>query len=85
MNIGFFLRTAIFFNQTDNNEKKGAVMKRRLSQAIGYLFIPEDSVGQKAPTLVASPARKSFAGVSLKAAFWAGMAVAVALMLGRLS
>jgi hypothetical protein len=66
-------------------QKRGAVMKRRLSQAIGYLFIPEDSVGQKAPTLVASPARKSFAGVSLKAAFWAGMAVAVALMLGRLS
>ena len=60
-------------------------MKRRLSQAIEYLFIPEDSIGKKARTLAASPAAKSFTGVSLKALFWAGMAVAVALMLGRLS
>ncbi len=59
-------------------------MKRRLSQAIGYLFIPEDSTGEKARTLVTSPAPKGFAGVSLKAVFWAGMAVAAALAIGRL-
>ncbi len=60
-------------------------MKRRLSKAIGFLFIPEDSAGEMARTLAASPAPKRFDGLSLKAVFWAGMAVAVALMLGRLS
>ncbi len=60
-------------------------MKRRLSQAIGYLFIPEDSVLEKTRTLAASPPPKRLAGVSVKAVFWAGIAVAVALMLGRLS
>ena len=60
-------------------------MKRRLSQAIGYLFIPVDSTGEKAWTHMASTAPKRFTGVSLKAVFWAGMAVAAALMIGRLS
>ena len=60
-------------------------MKRRLSQTIGYLFIPEDSVGEKGRTLVAPPASRGFRGLSLKAVFWAAMAVAMALMLGRLS
>jgi hypothetical protein len=60
-------------------------MKRRLSQSIGYLLLPVDSTGEKTRTHVASTAPKRFPGVSLKAVFWAGMAVAAALMIGRLS
>ena len=60
-------------------------MKGRISQAIAYLFLPEDSVGEKAPVRVAAPDRRHLAGVSLKAVFWAAAAVAAALVLGRLS
>jgi hypothetical protein len=61
-------------------------MKRRLSQAIGYLFMPEESTGAMPRAMVMpSPGRKYPERVSLKAIFWAGMAIATALMIGRLS
>jgi hypothetical protein len=67
-------------------QKGGAVMKRSLSQGIGYLFDPEDSAGENPRTMpMPPPGRKYLAGVSFKAVFWAGTAIAAALMIGRLS
>jgi len=61
-------------------------MKRRLSQKIAYLFIPEESLAEKPRTmLVTSPGRKYLDRVSFKAIFWAGTAVGAALLIGRLS
>ena len=61
-------------------------MKRRLTRVIGYLFTAEDSLGERSRNMaVPSQNRKYLPGVSLKAVFWVGMAIAVALFIGRLS
>ena len=61
-------------------------MGKRLLKKVGYLFSPEESLEGQRPVAIWLPAgRKNFAGVSFKAVFWACMAVATALLLGRLS
>lgn len=61
-------------------------MKRSLSRRIGDLFHPEESGGAIRPNLQIHPVDRTLPSrVSFKAIFWAGMAVGIALMLGRLS